>query len=104
LEIDLNSLALKELKDLQARVARAIATFEDRRRKEVLARLDEQAREMGYTLAELLGGMPARKAPTGAAKYANPANPAQTWTGRGRRPAWYDEAMKAGKTPEDLAI
>jgi DNA-binding protein H-NS len=26
------------------------------------------------------------------------------WTGRGKRPNWFKEAIEAGKTPEDLAI
>lgn len=33
-------------------------------------------------------------------KYANPANPNETWTGRGRRPEWYQEGMP---TLEEIA-
>ena len=36
MDINLNSLGLKELKDLQSQIGRAIATFEDRRKKEAL--------------------------------------------------------------------
>ena len=39
-----------------------------------------------------------------AAKYRNPDNPALTWSGRGKRPAWVNEALAAGKTLEDLAV
>lgn len=92
-----------------ARVDRAIASFEDRKRKEALARLEEQAREMGFSLSELTGTGRKRRgagavAAKGAAKYANPANPADTWSGRGRRPAWVNAALEAGKGLDDLAI
>ena len=39
-----------------------------------------------------------------APKYANPANKADTWSGRGRKPRWFSEALAKGKKPEDLAL
>ena len=50
--MNLEALSLKELKDLQSQVTRAIATYEDRKKKEALAELEEKAREMGFSLAE----------------------------------------------------
>lgn len=104
MDINLNDLSLKELKDLQNQVAKAIASYEDRRKKEALAELEEKARAMGFSLAELTGAVPARKRAAAAAKYANPENPADTWSGRGRKPRWFDAAVKAGKSPEDMLI
>jgi DNA-binding protein H-NS len=101
---DLNTLSLKELKDLQSQVAKAIAGFEDRKKKEALAELEEKAREMGFSLAELTGISVTRKRSPAVAKYANPANPSDTWSGRGRKPRWFDAALKSGKKPDDLAI
>jgi DNA-binding protein H-NS len=105
MDFDLHILSLRELKDLQARVTRAIATYEDRKKKEALAELEDKAREMGFSLAELTGlaTAPRKRAPA-SAKYANPANPAETWTGRGRKPRWFEAALATGKSPEDLAI
>lgn len=102
--MDLNSLSLKDLKDLQSQVAKAIAGYEDRRKRELMAELDEIARAKGFSLAELTGGAPARKRTPSAAKYANPANRADTWSGRGRKPRWFSEALAKGKKPEDLAV
>jgi DNA-binding protein H-NS len=104
MSFDLDSMSLKELKDLQSRVAKAIASFEDRVKKKALAELEEKARELGFSLAELTGTTPARKRTASVPKYRNPANASDTWTGRGRKPRWYDEALKSGKTPGDLAI
>lgn len=36
-------------------------------------------------------------------KYRNPADPTQTWTGRGRAPAWIKELTDAGRI-EDAKI
>ncbi|MFM7654424.1 MAG: H-NS family nucleoid-associated regulatory protein [Paracoccaceae bacterium] len=105
MSINLDDLSLKELKDLQAKVSRAIATFEDRKKKQALAELGEKAREMGFSLAELTGAVAkVRKRAPAVPKYANPADKSDTWSGRGRKPRWFDAALKAGKSPEDLAI
>lgn len=104
MEINLNDLSLKELKDLQTQVGRAIASFQDRQKKAALAELEEVARAKGFTLAELTGTAAPRKRSVGAAKYANPANRADTWSGRGRKPGWFIRALAEGKKPDDLAI
>lgn len=104
MSIDLNSMSLKELKDLQGQVARAISNYEDRKKKQALAELEEKAREMGYSLSELTGAPATRKRAPASAKFANPANPADTWSGRGRKPRWFAEALAAGKKPEDMAV
>ncbi len=107
MDIDLNAFTLKELKDLQGHVSRAIATYEERQKKGVLAELEELARARGYSFNELTAVAAAkgrRGAAPGAARYANPANPAQTWTGRGRKPGWFTAALAAGRRPEDMAL
>jgi DNA-binding protein H-NS len=104
MEIDVNSMSLRDLKELHAKTARAIASFEERRKKEAIRELDEKARELGFSLEELIGVNPARKRSSAAPKYANPANSAETWTGRGRKPRWFEAAIADGKTAADLEI
>ena len=41
---------------------------------------------------------------TSVAKYANPANRAETWTGRGRKPNWLVAKLKKGGKIENFAI
>jgi DNA-binding protein H-NS len=104
MSLDLNSLSVKELRDLQVQVVRAIATFEERARKAAAAALEEVARSHGFTLSDFAGVQaPKKRAPAGA-KYANPADKSQTWSGRGRKPHWYIAAIAAGKSPEDLSV
>lgn len=101
---DLNSLSLKELKDLQSQVAKTIANFEGRKRQEAIAALEERARDMGFVLSELISGVTTKKRKPVAPKYANPADASDTWSGRGRKPRWVEAALKAGKSLADLAI
>lgn len=104
MNLDLNNLSLKELKDLQSQVTKAISGYEDRKKREALAELEEKAKAMGFSLAELTGVAAGRKRSPSVAKYANPANKADTWSGRGRKPRWFSEALAKGKRPEDMAI
>ena len=66
-------------------------------------------KKLGFSLNELTGGSVKSKTPKkptqkAAPKYANPADASQTWTGRGRRPAWVISALEAGKSLDDMAI
>jgi len=104
MSLDVNSLSLKELKDLQAQVVRAIATFEDRAKRVVAAELEELAKARGFSLSELATLGVVRKRAASTAKYANPADASQTWSGRGRKPRWYIDAVASGKSPADLEV
>lgn len=103
--IDLDGMSLSELKSLQKQLTRAIDEYADREKARAIAALEEKAREMGFSLAELTGAprKAGKKAP-GVAKYRNPADPMATWTGKGRRPDWVRAALDAGKSLEELAI
>lgn len=102
---DLDSLSLKELKQLQKDVAAAIADYNDREKRKALAEVEAFARERGLNPADLaeLAGKRGKKT-VGAARYANPADPSQTWTGRGRKPGWVNAHLSAGKSLDALAI
>ena len=103
MEFDLDALSLKELKALQGKVAKAVADYDQRMKREAAAELEARARELGYSLDELLNVKGKKKAST-PPKFAHPENPSLTWTGRGRQPQWFRDALASGKTEEDLAI
>lgn len=102
---NLDKMSLEELQALRKDVDAAIKGFETRRKKEALAAAQKAAAEHGFSLDEILGGKGASKSVTkGMPKYANPADPSQTWTGRGRKPNWVVSALESGKSLDDLAI
>jgi DNA-binding protein H-NS len=102
--IDLESMSLDDLKKLSRDVERAIASFEDRKRREARKALEKVAREFGLSVEEVVGMQKASAGRTSksAAKYRNPANPSDTWSGRGRQPGWYKEAIAKGKSPDSM--
>ncbi len=105
--IDLNAMSMDELKQLSADIKKAMATLEKRRRKEARDALEKVARDYGMSLSEVIGGAPAaKKAASGGApaKYRNPADASQTWSGRGRQPGWYKAAIAKGADPSSLEI
>lgn len=102
--IDLNELSLADLKKLQKDVAKAIESFGDRERKAARAELEALARDRGFTLAQLIDDLGTKPRKAVAPKFANPLDPSETWTGRGRKPRWVVAALDAGKSMDDLAI
>ncbi|WP_340244297.1 H-NS histone family protein [Roseobacter sp. HKCCA2468] len=104
MNIDLDNLSLAELRDLNKRVSKAIDGYEDRMKKEALAKLEKQAAEMGFSLSDLLGGQPRKSVSKVAPKYVNPDNSEQTWTGRGRQPKWVEAHLASGKSLDGLLI
>ena len=48
---------------------------------------------------------PARRAyPPVKAKFRNPDRPAETWSGRGKRPRWLDAKLRSGEQIDDFRI
>ena len=102
--IKLDTLSLKDLKTLQKEIGRAIDTAEERQKTSAREQVEALTKKLGYTLAELAEGKgKPKRAPT-TPKYRHPENPALTWSGRGRKPQWFVEALAAGKTVEALVI
>lgn len=101
--LDFETMSLEELKRLKKELDKAIANYDDRRKAEARRDLEEKAREYGFSLSELAEAKTTKRS-TVAPKYRNPGNPEQTWSGRGRQPIWFREAIEAGTEPDDLAI
>ena len=103
-EFNIEAMSLKELKSLQKDLTKAISTFEDRQKSDARSKLEIIAKEMGYSLADLIGTEVKPSRAPAAAKYRHPENAALTWSGRGRKPLWFVAALDAGKSHEDLAV
>lgn len=111
----------KDLQQAATAIKAEIARRESNNKAELLKKVKKLAAEAGVSISDLLGkaGRPAKaaRAPKKAAaaasgkprgkvpaKYRNPSNTAQTWTGRGRQPLWVAEAIGAGKSLDSLLI
>jgi DNA-binding protein H-NS len=103
---NLDSMSANELVALEAKLKVAIADAREQQRAEVKAKMTALAEQHGFAMQELFGsgGRSGSKKTAGVAKYANPDDRAQVWTGRGRRPRWVVSQLKKGKKLEDFGI
>ena len=121
MSIDLSGLSAKELASL-IRDAQKRKTVVAKRQPitKVRTQLVKAAQKAGYTIEELFGTgapkatrapraakTPAKSANKGvkvAPKYRDPANAANTWTGRGKQPRWLAEYTASGRKVEEFLI
>ncbi|MDA7964058.1 H-NS histone family protein [Ruegeria sp.] len=103
--INLEKMSRKELLELRDNIEKALKTAEVRERQEALKAAEKAAAEFGFSLSELSSGAQrSAKGTKAKPKYRNPADPEQTWTGRGRKPQWVHDALKSGADISDLEI
>jgi DNA-binding protein H-NS len=93
---DLKSMSVDELWSLHELIASELASKISSEK----ARLERRLRELG------LGKMAhaRRPYPQVFPKYQNPAQPAETWAGRGRQPRWLTTQLKSGKKLDEFRM
>ncbi len=102
MEMNLEEMSKDDLKKLKTDVDRALKTIDARRRAEAKRAAETAAKEYGFSLDDLV--VEGAKGSKGLPKYKNPADPTQTWTGRGRKPNWVISALENGQSLDDLKI
>jgi len=108
--IDLSGMSRAELVALQSEIEKAMKTLAQKEIRLAREAAERAAREHGFTLTEVMGGgVATRNTRSGTRgklppRYRNPADPSQTWSGRGRKPAWIKEADAAGRPLSDFEI
>jgi DNA-binding protein H-NS len=121
--IDVDRLSVKELDALINQAKKRKTTLAKRKPIAVVRqKLTQLAKAEGYSIGELFGGgapsvvrapgapAAARKSskgkPTGKVepKYRNPANPAETWAGRGMQPKWLATETAKGRKLDEFLI
>lgn len=105
--MSISELSIAELKDLLSRIPKEIERRQKEERQQAIKELEAIAAQRGFDLNDLLSEAPVKQKQTRAAvaaKYQNPSNPEQTWTGRGRQPKWVVEFLANGGTMEQIQI
>src|SRR5215472_10425548 len=100
--MNLKSMSIDKLSKLRSQVDDVLSSkvIEERRAvQNQLGKLDRVATS-GLGVKGIRGGVRGPVAP----KYRNPANPAETWAGRGLKPRWLVAALKSGKKLEHFSI
>jgi len=94
----ISSMNFDELLAVKAKVEAAIEARISEERRRLTASL-ERLESLSKTTKGIRGSARSNghAKRTLAAKYRNPANPKETWAGRGLRPRWLVAALKGGK-------
>ena len=101
----LEKMSYAELVEAETHIARLKIEKHNAERSEVRQKLMDIAKQHGFEISDLFGKGARKGKGIVAAKYRDPKNPENTWTGRGRPPRWLAAAMKGGKArKEDFLI
>jgi DNA-binding protein H-NS len=102
---ELEKLSFAELRQLEARIARVKIEKREAERMALREQAIALARAHGFDIRDLFDGKARGSKGSVAAKYRDPHNPSNTWSGRGRMPRWMVAATKGGKLKkEDFLI
>jgi DNA-binding protein H-NS len=101
---NLENMTIRELTKLQRDVNEAIETFTERAKRDAIAKLEAHAKELGFSLASLVGTGAVKEKTPAIAKFAHPDDPSITWSGRGRKPNWVLDVISSGRTPVPLSV
>jgi len=120
-KINLREMPKNELVKLQGRITAELKKHDVLDRKKAASAVKDVLSKFGMTLPDIVDFFPNKPGPKtgskhkkkrkittastpGPARYQDPNDEANKWTGKGRRPVWFLDAMAAGHTPEDLEI
>jgi DNA-binding protein H-NS len=96
-------MSFKDLQELELKVRKAKVSAQDRTKNEVREKIEAIVAAAGFKMSDLYGGR-GGKGRKVAAKYANPDDPSETWTGRGRKPRWLAAKLKDGDKIDKFLI
>ena len=101
---NLDRMTYADLIGLEGEIARLKTEKQTSERAALKEKLTDIAKDAGFDINELFGKAKKGKGSV-APKYRDPANPQNTWTGRGRPPRWLAAALKGkGVKKEDFLI
>ena len=98
----LDNMSYVQLLELEKKIQAAIAERKAEDAKTTKEQLRAMAEKAGFSLNDLFGKR--GKKGSGQAKYRNPKDTSQTWTGRGRKPNWLVDAVKKGAKLESFGV
>ena len=101
--LDIKTLNHNQLNDLIQRAKQRQNDLVVERLAKVRDKVHALLKAEGFTFEDVFGGSRKPRAKV-KPKYRNPANKSETWSGRGKRPRWFDAALAAGKKEKDLLI
>lgn len=102
--MNLSELSFTELQALHTKIVTAIEQQQAAEKADAKKQILELVKLHGLSLDDVLSKTSAGVRKPVEAKYKNPNDESQTWTGRGRKPVWVQALLDEGFSLEDLEI
>lgn len=104
MNIDISKLSHVQLDDLIRRATERQGELAREKSNELRERFAAMAKAEGLALEDIVGGAARKTRRPVPPKFRNPLDSTQTWSGRGKRPRWFHDALDSGKTADDMLI
>lgn len=106
--IDLQAFSDDELDALIEEAREILQDRKETQRREAIDEIQRLAAEHGLNVdikqRGTRGRRPRKSNGPRTAKYQNPDDPQQTWSGIGPKPKWFKDSLAQGKTLEELEV
>ena len=109
-KFNLDAMSTNDLWQLHEEISSVLSIKLTSEKRELEKRLAQLRHEKEVRQSEVADGQPKdgsrerRKYPRVFAKYRNPNEPSETWSGRGKQPRWLTAALKMGRTIDEFVI
>ena len=97
MSINLDELSVDELEKLIKQAESALDKKRKAELKNAQAVLEKMAKDLGVDPQDLLKN-------AAEVKFRDPNNSSNTWTGRGKRPLWLQDALSKGANLDDFLV
>ncbi len=106
MKVDLQKLSYRELVELKGKIGKAIEAKKMAEKTNIKNKVKELIEGAGFDVGDIVGGTASKslKGRKVAAKFRNPKNPEETWTGRGRQPKWLVAELARGRSLNSFPI
>ncbi len=105
--VNFESMSVDDLWAMHEQMGALLIKKIDAQKKQLEKRLAKLNTDIGLSRkarAHSAGEHVRRPYPKVVPKYRNPANPSETWSGRGKQPRWLVAQIKSGKSLEGFLI
>lgn len=99
--MNLDEKSIEELIELKNEIEKLIKTKKKEKKKKLLTEFKELAKKEGLSIDEVLG-VTTKTKPKVQPKYKNETG--DTWTGKGRKPAWVKKIIDEGGNLDNWLI
>lgn len=103
--MDISYMSYSQLTELKGVIESHLVKKKEMELKDLCTKITEIVSDSPFSLPEVLDELTANKPKrTAPAKYRNPENPDETWTGRGRKPEWVVALLETGRGLDECAV